>query len=696
MDPNAKSSKATESLKQLTKHATIPWNPDISFRVWCNSADKLYSQAALDKDSGDLENSYIHYLKFLSLVLEYLPKHKEYSQYKRDLLVTDLMKKATESMSIVESLKSSISKKYIIPQIAESTAFINGDSIIDIDSIIQLIKKNPTSILFMDIRKSDINNSIKTENIIRFPPDQVIEGIHANDLESLLPVTKRSIFQRRETFEYIILFDDSSNFESDNPIFQRIIQAIYYMEFNKIPKRIPYILQGGWNSIKDSDIIIEYKESNDIDIDTNISEFNEPRLEMRPYPKLADSNTKSLLFPRLDVFKKEASPIIPPKPFNPFTITEIPSAPLIAPRKASPNPKDILREVMKHQIPLTSQSALGASSSGISGLKNLGNTCFMSSILQCCSSALILTRYFLSGIYRKHVNRRNKMGTGGILTDAYYQLLRSIWSGEASFYSPVHFKQAICRFANRFDSNEQQDSQEFMAFFLDGLHEDLNWSDMKSNLESGSSKEKMNDVAMADMEWEKYLQRNFSVIVGLFQGQLRSMVTCCICSQASTTFNAFMYLSLPINDSDTSLSGCMNMFLNEEILDGDNAWHCPNCKTHRKATKKLDLWRLPQILIIHLKRFSYQGPFRDKLETSIDFPITGLDMNWTVKTPIDHKRDDHDSYVYDLFAISNHYGGLNGGHYKATCFIEPYQRWYMFDDTRVSNVQSTQIKASIQ
>lgn len=693
MNPNDRSSEAIESLKRLAKHATIPWNSDISFRVWCNSADKLYSQAALDKDSKDLENSYIHYLKFLSLVLEYLPRHKEYPQYKRDSLVTDLMKKASEAMSILELLKSSISGKYIISQIAESTPSTNNDSIIDIDSIRQLIKKNPTSILFMDIRESDINNSIKTENIIRFPSDQIVEGIHANDLESLLPVTKRSIFQRRETFEYIILFDDSSNSESDNSIFQRIIQAIYYMEFNKIPKRLPYVLKGGWNSIKDSDITIEYKESKDID--TSISDFNESRLEMRPYPKLADSSAKSLLFPRLDVFKKEASPIIPPKPFKSFNITEISSVSLTVPRKASPNPKDILREVMKHQVSLTSQSALEASS-GISGLKNLGNTCFMSSIIQCCSSALVLTRYFLSGIYKKHVNRRNKMGTGGILAEAYYQLLRSIWSGEASFYSPVSFKQAICRFASRFASNEQQDSQEFMAFFLDGLHEDLNWSDMKSNLESESSNEKMNDVVMADLEWEKYLQRNFSVIVGLFQGQLRSMVTCCICTQTSTTFNTFMYLSLPINSIDTSLSGCMNIFLNEEILDGDNAWNCPSCKTHRKATKKLDLWRLPQILIIHLKRFSYQGPFRDKLETSIDFPLIGLNMNWTVKIPIDHKRNDNDSYVYDLFAISNHYGGLNGGHYKATCFIEPYQRWYMFDDTRVFHVQPTQIKASIQ
>lgn len=49
--------------------------------------------------------------------------------------------------------------------------------------------------------------------------------------------------------------------------------------------------------------------------------------------------------------------------------------------------------------------------------------------------------------------------------------------------------------------------------------------------------------------------------------------------------------------------------------------YCPNCKEHQQATKKLDLWSLPPVLVVHLKRFSYSRYMRDKLDTLVDFPI---------------------------------------------------------------------------
>ena len=81
---------------------------------------------------------------------------------------------------------------------------------------------------------------------------------------------------------------------------------------------------------------------------------------------------------------------------------------------------------------------------------------------------------------------------------------------------------------------------------------------------------------------------------------------------------------------------------------------CPSCKTPQQASKKLDLWRLPEILVIHLKRFSYNHYFQNKLETLIDFPVYDLDIS----TYITHRSN-------QLYAISNHYGGLGGGHYTA-------------------------------
>lgn len=89
--------------------------------------------------------------------------------------------------------------------------------------------------------------------------------------------------------------------------------------------------------------------------------------------------------------------------------------------------------------------------------------------------------------------------------------------------------------------------------------------------------------------------------------------------------------------------------------------YCPNCKEHRQASKKLDLWRLPEILVIHLKRFSYSRYFKNKLDTFVSFPIQNFDMGKYAKNKDASDVPD----MYELFAISNHYGGLGGGHYSA-------------------------------
>lgn len=88
--------------------------------------------------------------------------------------------------------------------------------------------------------------------------------------------------------------------------------------------------------------------------------------------------------------------------------------------------------------------------------------------------------------------------------------------------------------------------------------------------------------------------------------------------------------------------------------------YCPGCKEHRQAIKKLDLWRLPEILVIHLKRFSYSRFMKNKLEAFVDFPIDGLDLSSYISY-----KNGQTTYRYMLYAISNHYGGMGGGHYTA-------------------------------
>uniref|UniRef100_A0A2C9KRP9 ubiquitinyl hydrolase 1 n=1 Tax=Biomphalaria glabrata TaxID=6526 RepID=A0A2C9KRP9_BIOGL len=107
---------------------------------------------------------------------------------------------------------------------------------------------------------------------------------------------------------------------------------------------------------------------------------------------------------------------------------------------------------------------------------------------------------------------------------------------------------------------------------------------------------------------------------------------------------------------------------------------CPDCKQHKQATKKFDLWSLPEVLIIHLKRFSYNRYCRDKIDVLVEFPTHGLDLRKYIIN-----EDSTECDVYDLIAVTNHYGGLGGGHYTAFAMNKDDGNWYYFDDSSVTS-----------
>ncbi|KAL4920100.1 hypothetical protein BDW62DRAFT_177609 [Aspergillus aurantiobrunneus] len=128
-----------------------------------------------------------------------------------------------------------------------------------------------------------------------------------------------------------------------------------------------------------------------------------------------------------------------------------------------------------------------------------------------------------------------------------------------------------------------------------------------------------------------------------------------------------------------TLYECLDEFNKEEILSENDAWYCPRCKEHRRASKKFELWKTPDILVMHLKRFSASRGFRDKLDIMVDFPVEGLDLTGRVEAPEDGK-----GLIYDLFAVDNHYGGLGGGHYTAYAKNFMTGLWNEYNDSSVS------------
>ena len=160
---------------------------------------------------------------------------------------------------------------------------------------------------------------------------------------------------------------------------------------------------------------------------------------------------------------------------------------------------------------------------GASGLANLGNTCFMNSALQCLSNTVDLTAFFTSDEFAGDVNEKNPIGMGGLLARAYAAMVKEIWSGKYTSVAPVEFKKVLGQFAPQFSGYQQQDSQELLSFLLDGLHEDLNRILDKPIVEAIESDGRP-DAVVAEESWKRYLMRNDSKIVEIFQGQLKSTV----------------------------------------------------------------------------------------------------------------------------------------------------------------------------
>ncbi|XP_054649863.1 ubiquitin carboxyl-terminal hydrolase 2a isoform X1 [Dunckerocampus dactyliophorus] len=327
------------------------------------------------------------------------------------------------------------------------------------------------------------------------------------------------------------------------------------------------------------------------------------------------------------------------------------------------------------------------SAQGLVGLKNLGNTCFMNSILQCLSNTHNLRDYCLHNSHRRDLNNNSRTNTA--LMEEFAKLIQTMWSSTSSeAVSPSEFKTQIQRYAPRFVGYNQQDAQEFLRFLLDGLHNEVNRVTVRPR-GTVEDFDHLSDEEKGRRMWSKYLEREDSKIVDLFVGQLKSSLTCSHCGFCSTVFDPFWDLSLPIAKKgygEVSLMDCMRLFTKEDVLDGDEKPTCYKCKARRRCTKKFTIQKFPKILVLHLKRFS-EARRTSKLSTFVNFPMKDLDLQ-------EFASDNSINAVYNLYAVSNHSGTTMGGHYTAYCRNPTSGEWYTFNDSRVTPMSSSQVRSS--
>ncbi|XP_053621781.1 ubiquitin carboxyl-terminal hydrolase 37-like isoform X2 [Plodia interpunctella] len=327
--------------------------------------------------------------------------------------------------------------------------------------------------------------------------------------------------------------------------------------------------------------------------------------------------------------------------------------------------------------------------SGLNGLRNIGNTCFMNSVIQCLSNTRPLLEYLSDEKYQGEINTTLSCMKGALIK-AFASVIKELWrSGEKdSVVNTTSLKSQVQRFAPRFMGYSQQDAQEFLRYLLEGLHEDVNRVTVKPKPILTEIDDNLSDSAKANEAWSRYLRVEESLVGDIFVGQLKSTLRCTHCNHDSVTFDPFWDLSLPIpsRTGNLKLQQCLQHFTKQEELDGDEKPTCSKCGVRRKCLKWFTVQKFPQILVIHLKRFSPTERFRGKLNVLVEFPLSNLDMG-----PYAANRQ---NAVYNLYAVSNHSGTTYSGHYTAYC-KHPYTGdWHEYNDSRVSPIAARNVVSS--
>jgi len=322
---------------------------------------------------------------------------------------------------------------------------------------------------------------------------------------------------------------------------------------------------------------------------------------------------------------------------------------------------------------------------GLTGLENLGNTCFLNSCLQVINHTYELHQFLDSDKYQKFLNPKNK---DAVILIEWNDLRQVMWSGNG-VVTPRRFVynvQQLAKIKKRdlFTGFAQNDMPEFLLFFIECMHNSIARSvNMRI---SGSVENSVDEMAIKCYEMLKQTySREYSEVMELFYGiYVSEIISLADNKRHSLNPESYFMLDLPIHNSTTQANhvlDCFDMFTTPEKLEGENAWF--NEKTGKKENvkKQISFWNFPKILIITFKRFTPDGT--NKLNYLIDFPLHNLDLSKYVK------GYNASQYQYDLYGVCNHIGGVTGGHY--TSFVKNSQnKWYHYNDDNVEVVQDEQ------
>ena len=319
---------------------------------------------------------------------------------------------------------------------------------------------------------------------------------------------------------------------------------------------------------------------------------------------------------------------------------------------------------------------------GLSGLQNLGNTCYINSVMQILSHTKELNSLLQKW---KPLNPQTPESK---LIKEWKSLNELMWSGNY-IISPNRFINAVKEVSKKkghsmFSGFDQNDVTEYLMFILESIHQTI--ARPVHITIQGTRQNDRDEFAIKCYTYIKNVYaKEYSEIYSLFYGIgiteiVDSSNSANILSQ-SFEHSLMLNLSIPqtshssCNKLTLSLNDCLDMYTTPELLDGENAWYNDRISQKQNVYKKSYFWKLPPLMIINLKRYNNNMDKDNRLVTA---PLI-LDMSPYVHSYV------RASVIYELYAICNHVGNYSSGHYFSIISTED-GKWHLFNDDNLGEV----------